>query len=39
MENNKELYVSPACEVLALRSEGLICTSVNDIEKGNEYEW
>jgi len=39
MEKDKELYVSPECEVLPLRSEGVICSSVKDIDKGEEYNW
>lgn len=39
METNKEKYFAPACEVMTLQEEGVICASAPDIEKGNEYEW
>jgi len=38
-KERKEQYLSPRSEELCLQQEGMVCTSVKDIEKGNEYEW
>ena len=35
----KEQYISPESEVLTLIEEGVICSSVPDIEKGGSYSW
>ena len=39
IEQTKDQYVSPECEVLTLQEEGVICSSVPDIGKGGEYTW
>jgi len=31
----KELYLSPVCEILELNSEGVVCASLGD----NKYEY
>lgn len=34
IKKTKEEYSSPTCEVLEIKSEGIICTSMGDIESG-----
>lgn len=35
MKNQKGVYVSPNCETIDLRTEGIICASRNDYEQEN----
>lgn len=34
IKKTKEEYSSPTCEILEITSEGIICTSMGDIESG-----